>query len=169
MLISKVSDAAFALQNLQSTGDYFWPRPIAPEMTNAAKDVLSERPNVDWERYDLLKAHINRIVYDKTKNTLKDWISDYGGSETEQGRIEFGSHYALAKMLDRRDKEVIRYALGLLFTEQPAQAIATPEADDLTQFLEQTDFDAAEKLASEKADAQPLPTSGEDDCEGCKI
>lgn len=43
------------------------------------------------------------------------------------------------------------------------------ESDDLTQFLEQTDFDAAEQVASEKADAQPLPTGGEDDCEGCKI
>lgn len=43
------------------------------------------------------------------------------------------------------------------------------EADDLTQFLEQTDFDAAEKVASEKVDAKPLPTAGEDDCDGCKI
>lgn len=43
------------------------------------------------------------------------------------------------------------------------------EADDLTQFLEQTDFDAAEKVASSTVDNQQALPAGEDDCEGCKI
>lgn len=110
-----------------------------------------ERPCVNWEQYDRFMAHADDIIDDKTKNTLADWISDYGGRENEKGYVEFGSHYALAKMLDRRDKEVIRYVLVALVSETPQQA-ATPEADDLAQFLEQTDFDAAEKVASEKAD-----------------
>lgn len=43
------------------------------------------------------------------------------------------------------------------------------EPDDLTQFLEQTDFDAAEKVASATVDSQPTLPPSEDDCEGCKI
>lgn len=43
------------------------------------------------------------------------------------------------------------------------------EADDLTQFLEQTDFDAAEKVASDTVANQRELPAGEDDCEGCKI
>lgn len=245
-----------------------------------------ERPCVNWEQYDRLLAHANNIVYDKTKNTLADWISDYGGRENEKGYVEFGSHYALAKMLDRRDKEVIRNVLEALVGELPAQTAAqeptltdaakdvlaerrrqveaegrTPEhddkypggqlacaaiaylmvgvnpngarlwwpwdvktfkpspdtrrnlikagallladiewldrlraklvepakqeplagrvcskvsavaaeSDDLTQFLEQTDFDAAEKVASDTVANQRELPAGEDDCEGCKI
>lgn len=245
-----------------------------------------ERPCVNWEQYDRLLAHANNIVYDKTKNTLADWVSDYGGRENEKGYVEFGSHYALAKMLDRRDKEVIRNVLAALVGELPAQTAAqeptltdaakddlaerrrqveaegrTPElddkypggqlacaaiaylmvgvnpngavqwwpwdvktfkpspdtrrnlikagallladiewldrlraklaepakqeplagqvcskvsavaadADDLTQFLEQTDFDAAEKVASDTVANQRELPAGEDDCEGCKI
>lgn len=47
--------------------------------------------------------------------------------------------------------------------------VVSKEADDLTQFLEQTDFDAAEKVASSTVDNQQALPAGEDDCEGCKI
>lgn len=43
------------------------------------------------------------------------------------------------------------------------------DADDLTKFLEQTDFDAAEKVASDTVANQRELPAGEDDCEGCKI
>lgn len=72
---------------------------------------------IDREKFDRLMKFANDIVYDKSKNTLADWIADYGGRETEVGRIEFGSHYALAKMLDRRDKEVVRNILNQLVGE----------------------------------------------------
>lgn len=50
------------------------------------------------------------------------------------------------------------------------ESVPVLDPDELTQFLEQTDFDAAEKVASEKAAELPhLPAGGEDDCEGCKI
>lgn len=127
-----------------------------------------ERPCVNWEQYDRLVAHADDIIYDKTKNTLADWISDYGGRKNERGYVEFGSHYALAKMLDRRDKEIIRNVLAAMFSESAAPA-STPEADDLTQFLEQTDFDAAEKAAGDTVANQRELPAGEDDCEGCKI
>lgn len=45
----------------------------------------------------------------------------------------------------------------------------TAESDDLTKFLEQTDFDAAEKVASDTVANQRELPAGEDDCEGCKI
>lgn len=72
---------------------------------------------IDREKFDQLMKFANDIIYDKSKNTLGDWVRDYGGRETEVGRIEFGSHYALAKMLDRRDKEVVRNILNQLVGE----------------------------------------------------
>lgn len=75
-------------------------------------------------------------------------------------------------MAERRAKVVSSENCSLTVTYDGVTYPVEPYAvvpDDLTQFLEQTDFDAAEKVASEKADAPALPTGGEDDCEGCKI
>ena len=69
---------------------------------------------IDREKFDQLMKFANDIIYDKSKNTLGDWVRDYGGGETEAGRVEFGSWLALAKMLDRRDKEVVRNILNQL-------------------------------------------------------
>jgi len=56
-----------------------------------------------------------------------------------------------------------------LMAERRAKAAAAAAPDDLTQFLERTDFDAAEKVASSTVDNQQALPAGEDDCEGCKI
>lgn len=64
------------------------------------------------DKFENIKSYINDVMSDKTNNTLVDWISDYGGVVNENYTITFGSHFALQKMLDRRDKEVIRIALS---------------------------------------------------------
>lgn len=64
------------------------------------------------DKFKNIKSYIDDVMYDKTNNTLGDWISDYGGVVNENYTITFGSHFALQKMLDRRDKEVIRIALS---------------------------------------------------------
>ncbi len=67
------------------------------------------------EQYlSFLEKHINDIIYDKTQNTLADWIADYGGTSTKDFKVEFGSHLALQMMLERRDKEIIRIVLNSL-------------------------------------------------------
>ena len=66
----------------------------------------------------LIEKHINDIVYDKTKNTLGDWIADYGAVVSDDMRISFGSHLALQMMLERRDKEVIRAVLQQLIIKE---------------------------------------------------
>ena len=71
------------------------------------------------ERYlELIESHINDIVYDKTKNTLGDWIADYGAVVSDDMRISFGSHLSLQMMLERRDKEVIRVVLQQLIIKE---------------------------------------------------
>lgn len=74
---------------------------------------------VNEEKLRKLQAYIDNIMYDKTKNTLGDWLSDYGATVNDNYTITFGSHYALTKMLLRRDKEVIRNALAEIL-EHPA-------------------------------------------------
>ena len=69
---------------------------------------------IDREKFDQLMKFANDIIFDKSKNTLGDWVRDYGGGGAEAGRVEFGSWLALAKMLDRRDKEVVRNILNQL-------------------------------------------------------
>ena len=64
------------------------------------------------DKFENIKSYINDVMSDKTNNTLGDWISDYGGVVNENYTVTFGSHFALQKMLDRRDKEVIRIALS---------------------------------------------------------
>lgn len=64
------------------------------------------------DKFKNIKSYIDDVMSDKTNNTLGDWISDYGGVVNENYTITFGSHFALQKMLDRRDKEVIRIALS---------------------------------------------------------
>lgn len=68
--------------------------------------------------------------------------------------------------LERQLTAMVEYS-GIL--GERIAAFTTPATDDLTQFLEQTDFAAAEQVASSTVDnQQPLPP-GEDDCESCKI
>ena len=74
-----------------------------------------ELAGINADALNRLRKHSNDILYDKTKNTLGDWISDYGGVVNENYTITFGSHFALQKMLDRRDKEVIRIVLDQVF------------------------------------------------------
>lgn len=64
------------------------------------------------DKFKNIKSYIDDVMSDKTNNTLGDWISDYGGVVNENYTITFDSHFALQKMLDRRDKEVIRIALS---------------------------------------------------------
>jgi len=59
----------------------------------------------------LLEKHIDDVIYDKRENTLGDWIADYGAVVNDDMRISFGSHLSLQMMLERRDKEVIRFVL----------------------------------------------------------
>lgn len=71
------------------------------------------------ERYlALLEKHINDVVYDKKENTLGDWIADYGAVVSDDMRISFGSHLSLQMMLERRDKEVIRFVLQQLIIKE---------------------------------------------------
>ena len=79
-----------------------------------------ELAGINADALNRLRKHSNDILYDKTKNTLGDWISDYGGVVNENYTITFGSHFALQKMLDRRDKEVIRIVLDQLFGGDPS-------------------------------------------------
>lgn len=168
-LISKVADATFALQNLQSSGDYFWPRPMAPELTEAAIDVLAERrrqveaegwtPEHD-DKYpggELACAAIAYLMVGVNPNGALPWwpwdVQHWKPStDTRRNLIKAGALLlADLEWLDRK------------------RAAAAAAPDDLTQFLEQTDFDAAEKVASQKATEPPQLPAGEDDCEGCKI
>ena len=66
----------------------------------------------------LLEKHINAVVYDKKENTLGDWIADYGAVVSDDMRISFGSHLSLQMMLERRDKEVIRFVLQQLIIKE---------------------------------------------------
>lgn len=66
----------------------------------------------------LLEKHINDVVYDKKENTLGDWIADYGAVVSDDMRISFGSHLSLQMMLERRDKEVIRFVLQQLIIKE---------------------------------------------------
>lgn len=74
---------------------------------------------INEEKLSRLRAYIDDIMYDKTENTLGDWLSDYGAVVNENYTVTFGSHYALTKMLLRRDKEIIRNALAEIL-EYPA-------------------------------------------------
>jgi len=70
-----------------------------------------------------LIKHADDIVYDKSKNTLEQWVADYGAEVSKEPipTIKFGSYYALYMMLARRDKEVIRnilIGLGLYKPEE---------------------------------------------------
>ena len=67
---------------------------------------------------ELLEKHINDVVYDKKENTLGDWIADYGAVVSDDMRISFGSHLSLQMMLERRDKEVIRFVLQQLIIKE---------------------------------------------------
>lgn len=64
---------------------------------------------------DQLIKHVDDIIYDKTQNDVNQWIEDYGGrigkTQTDQFTVTFGSTYALRKMLERRDKDVLRQVL----------------------------------------------------------
>lgn len=82
---------------------------------------MSEYAIVDKDAIDRLNKFANTILTDKTKNTLSDWIADYGAVVTDEGRVSFGSHYALHRMLMRRDKDVIRHALSELGIYQPKE------------------------------------------------
>ncbi|MGL4886362.1 MAG: hypothetical protein ACRC4V_08480 [Aeromonas veronii] len=64
--------------------------------------------------YDRLMAIANDVIHAKTEHTLGDWIADYGGRTNEKGYLEFGSVFALSKMLERRDKEILRNILSRL-------------------------------------------------------
>lgn len=86
-----------------------------------------ELTGINTDALNGLRKHSNDILYDKTKNTLGDWISDYGGVVNENYTITFGSHFALQKMLDRRDKEVIRIVLDQLFGGSPSGDYAEGE------------------------------------------
>lgn len=85
------------------------------------------------DKFENIKSYINDVMSDKTNNTLGDWISDYGGVVNENYTITFGSHFALQKMLDRRDKEVIRIALSHAINSND-ELVA--EVERLTEFCE---------------------------------
>lgn len=73
---------------------------------------------VNQKEFERLTAYANDVLSDKTQNDLEQWVADYGGRLNEKTYLEFGSYYALAKMLDRRDKEVVRRVLAALTTQQ---------------------------------------------------
>lgn len=186
-LISRVADATFALQNLQSTGDYFWPRPVEP--TLAAQDVLAERrrqvevegrtPEHD-DQYaggQLACAAIAYLMAGVNPNGARQWWpwdAQYWkpSPDTRRNLVKAGALLlADIEWLDRK-----RAKLDELARQEPLDgrvhskvSAVTAESDDLTQFLEQTDFDAAEKVASDTVASQRELPAGEDDCEGCKI
>lgn len=83
------------------------------------EELMGPKVELNREAYAHLRAWCDDIIYDKTENTLGDWVRDYGGGETETGRVEFGSWFALAKMLDRRDKEIVRIVLDKLLGGAP--------------------------------------------------
>lgn len=73
---------------------------------------------VNQKEFERLTAYANDVLTDKTQNTLEQWVADYGGRLNERTYLEFGSYYALAKMLARRDREVVRKVLAALTTHQ---------------------------------------------------
>lgn len=73
------------------------------------------------KEFERLTAYANDVLTDKTQNTLEQWVADYGGRLNDKTYLEFGSYYALAKMLDRRDKEVVRRVLAALTSESDQQ------------------------------------------------
>ena len=188
-LISKVADATFALQNLQSTGDYFWPRPVAPSLLDTSRisaedlealkaKLMSLRDNggimTPVLAAPMLTQAAQSVLAERRRQVEVEGRTPESDDQYAGGQLAFAAIAYLmvgvnpngaaqwwpwdAKTFkpspDTRRNLVKAGALLLADIEwvDRRQAAATPVPDDLTQFLEQTDFDAAEKVASEKAD-----------------
>ena len=82
------------------------------------RDIVVSGVKINEGYLALLEKHINDVVYDKKENTLGDWIADYGAVVSDDVRISFGSHLSLQMMLERRDKEVIRFVLQQLIIKE---------------------------------------------------
>lgn len=100
------------------------------------------------DKFENIKSYINDVMSDKTNNTLGDWISDYGGVVNENYTITFGSHFALQKMLDRRDKEVIRIALSHAINSHD-ELVAEVERLRYENSILRTKLENSERLNSE--------------------
>lgn len=168
-LISKIADATFALQNLQSTGDYFWPRPMAPELTQAAQSVLAERRRqVEVEGWT--PEHDDRHNSHELAEAAACYSLAGVGKQFEHFQMMWPWEPYWFKGGDQRRMLVKAGALLLAEIERlDRQSAAAAAPDDMTQFLERTDFEAAEKVASDTVANQRELPAGEDDCEGCKI
>lgn len=81
---------------------------------------------VNTEAHEQLKKYSDDIIYDdKSDYTVADWLNCYGAnirSEMEEenytGFVTFGSVFAVAKMLSRYEKQVIRNVLKQLVVEE---------------------------------------------------
>ena len=177
------------LRSLRDNAAFATPVLAAPMLTQAAKDVLAERrrqvevegrtPERD-DKYpggQLACAAIAYLMVGVNPNGAVQWwpwdVKTFKPSpDTRRNLIKAGALLlADIEWLDRLRAKLAEPAKQEPLAGQVCSKVSSvaAEADDMTQFLEQTDFDAAEKVASEKADAKPLPTAGEDDCDGCKI
>lgn len=81
---------------------------------------------INTEAYEQLKKYSEDIVYDdKSEYTIADWLNCYGAnisSEMEEenyvGFVTFGSVFAVAKMMERFRKQVVRDTLKMLVVEE---------------------------------------------------
>lgn len=82
---------------------------------------------INTETYDQLKKYSDDIIYDdKSEYTVADWLNCYGanirsGVDEEgnyNGFVTFGSVTAVALMMRRYEKQVIRNVLKQLVVEE---------------------------------------------------
>lgn len=82
--------------------------------------------SINTEVYEQLKNYSGDIIYDdKSDYTVADWLTCYGAnirSELDEenyiGFVTFGSVFAVAKMMERFRKQVVKDTLNMLVVEE---------------------------------------------------
>ena len=73
---------------------------------------------LDNETLNKLISYSDKISREKDDYSLRDWVTEYGRGETEEGFVLFGSWQAFGAMITAYEKVLIRHVLSLILNNK---------------------------------------------------